>query len=128
MALITSQEIKTNTSMGGNVDADKYMHLLNDVQVLILEPALGTALYDVIVAGGLSGEYQTLLDDYIKPILIANDGWALFISTPRGKNHLYKLWQTAQSNPPDGIGGCSRAATVKERAGRGRQVAASAMG
>ena len=69
MALITSQEIKTNTSMGGNVDPDKFIHLLNDVQVLILEPSLGTALYDVIVAGGLSGDYQTLLDDYIKPVL-----------------------------------------------------------
>lgn len=67
--LITSQEIKTNTSMGGNVDADKYMHLLNDVQNLILEPAVGTALFDVIVAGGLSGDYQVLLDDYIKPLL-----------------------------------------------------------
>ena len=67
--LITSQEIKTNTSMGGNVDPDKFMHLLNDVQVLVLEPSLGTALFDIIIAGSLSGDYQTLLDDYIKQIL-----------------------------------------------------------
>jgi len=45
------------------------MHLINDLQVTVIETALGTALYDVIVAGGLSGNYQTLLDDYIKPIL-----------------------------------------------------------
>lgn len=32
---------------------------------------------------------------YIRPILTANDGWALFISTPRGKNHLWELYQIA---------------------------------
>lgn len=35
-----------------------------------------------------------------KPILAANDGWALFISTPRGRsNHLHSLWQIAVNNP-----------------------------
>ena len=29
---------------------------------------------------------------FIRPILAANQGWALFISTPRGKNHLYELY------------------------------------
>jgi hypothetical protein len=33
---------------------------------------------------------------YIRPILTANDGWALFISTPRGKNSLFELYQIAQ--------------------------------
>jgi hypothetical protein len=32
---------------------------------------------------------------FIRPILTANDGWALFISTPRGKNHLWSLYQVA---------------------------------
>lgn len=36
---------------------------------------------------------------YIRPILTANGGWALFISTPRGKNHLWELYQLAQSSP-----------------------------
>lgn len=36
---------------------------------------------------------------YIRPILTANQGWALFISTPRGKNHLWSLAQLAQSSP-----------------------------
>jgi phage terminase large subunit len=36
---------------------------------------------------------------YIRPILAANNGWALFISTPRGKNHLYELYQIALYNP-----------------------------
>jgi phage terminase large subunit len=36
---------------------------------------------------------------YIRPILTANDGWALFLSTPRGKNHLWELYQIAQNSP-----------------------------
>lgn len=36
---------------------------------------------------------------FLRPILLANDGWALFISTPRGKNHLYELYQIALNNP-----------------------------
>lgn len=32
---------------------------------------------------------------FMRPILTANDGWALFISTPRGKNHLWSLYQLA---------------------------------
>lgn len=35
---------------------------------------------------------------YIRPILVANDGWALFISTPRGKNHLWELYNIATNS------------------------------
>jgi phage terminase large subunit len=35
----------------------------------------------------------------IKPILIANNGWALFISTPRGKNHMYTMYEMALHSP-----------------------------
>ena len=36
---------------------------------------------------------------FLRPCLTANDGWALFISTPRGKNHFYELYQIALHNP-----------------------------
>lgn len=36
--------------------------------------------------------------EFIKPILTANKGWALFISTPRGKNHLWDLFNIAKKN------------------------------
>lgn len=36
---------------------------------------------------------------FIAPILRENGGWAWFNSTPRGKNHLYDLWQTNVNNP-----------------------------
>lgn len=37
--------------------------------------------------------------DYIRPILAENGGWALFIYTPRGKNHGYTLAEMARKNP-----------------------------
>jgi hypothetical protein len=33
---------------------------------------------------------------FIRPILAANDGVAMFVSTPRGKNHLYTLYEMAK--------------------------------
>ncbi|MGJ0429607.1 hypothetical protein [Methylobacter sp.] len=46
-----------------------------------------------------------------KPILAGNDGWALFLSTPRAKNHLFSLWQIAVQNPAHWY---SNILTVKE--------------
>lgn len=37
--------------------------------------------------------------DFIRPILAENGGWALFIYTPRGKNHGHDLYQMAENNP-----------------------------
>ena len=34
--------------------------------------------------------------DYIRPILVENDGWALFIYTPRGRNHGYGTYAGAR--------------------------------
>lgn len=36
---------------------------------------------------------------YLRPILRENGGWAIFISTPRGKNHFYQLVQMARHEP-----------------------------
>jgi hypothetical protein len=71
--LVTSSEIVKNTPMGGNVDPDKYTHLINDVQVLILEPILGTKLYDKILtdfnADTLAGLYLQMYENYLKQIV-----------------------------------------------------------
>lgn len=34
--------------------------------------------------------------EFVRPILRENDGWAVFIFTPRGKNHAHKLFETAK--------------------------------
>jgi len=33
----------------------------------------------------------------VEPILLENKGWAIFNSTPFGKNHLYDLWKSART-------------------------------
>lgn len=37
--------------------------------------------------------------NFLRPILMANDGWCMFISTPRGKNHLWELFNIGKANP-----------------------------
>jgi hypothetical protein len=37
--------------------------------------------------------------EYIRPILMENNGWAAFISTPRGRNALWKLFEVAGTAP-----------------------------
>jgi len=36
---------------------------------------------------------------YLRPILLENGGWALFIYTSRGRNHGHRTWQISQSEP-----------------------------
>ena len=36
--------------------------------------------------------------NFIRPILLENGGWAIFIYTPRGKNHGYKTYDMARGN------------------------------
>lgn len=38
-------------------------------------------------------------DDYFAPILAENDGWIAYITTPRGKNHTYDLFERVKENP-----------------------------
>ena len=37
--------------------------------------------------------------DYIRPMLLENDGWASFIYTARGKNHGWSMYNMAKRNP-----------------------------
>lgn len=71
-----------NGSMLSLVGSDKYNNLM------------GTN-----AAGMVFSEYS--LQDprayqFLSPILNGNNAWALFISTPRGKNHLYTLYEIAK--------------------------------
>jgi phage terminase large subunit len=36
---------------------------------------------------------------YLRPILAENGGWQAYITTPRGKNHAYQTFMSAQSDP-----------------------------
>lgn len=72
--LIKAEDLTKGTPLGGNIDVSKYLHVIKEVQVFVIEPILGTKLYEKIVLdydnNSLEGDYKTLYDDYIKPIII----------------------------------------------------------
>lgn len=67
---------------------------------------VGSDNYDSLVGtnpiGVIMSEYS-IADprawDFLRPILAENEGWAAFIYTPRGKNHGFKMYEMAESNP-----------------------------
>lgn len=71
--LIRPSEITAYTPMGGNVDVDRYIPCILDVQVTVIEPLLGTKLYEKIRKDfqdqTLEGDYEVLFNSYLKPIL-----------------------------------------------------------
>lgn len=89
IATKNSQEMKitfTNGSLLQLVGSDNYDSLVgtNPAAIIFSEYALQDPR-----------AYQ-----YLRPILLASDGWALFVSTPRGKhNHLWELWNIASESP-----------------------------
>ena len=71
--LFTSpSELAETTILGANVDIDKYTFTILSVQLSVIEPLLGTLLYDYIVDGvtndTLAGSYLTLYTNFVKPI------------------------------------------------------------
>lgn len=67
---------------------------------------VGSDNYDSLVGtnpiGVVMSEYSVADPrawDFIRPILSENGGWAVFIYTPRGKNHGHDLYQSAVKNP-----------------------------
>lgn len=71
--LIKPSEIAEFTPLGGNVDTDKYLPCVYDVQIMVIEPLLGVDLYEKIKADfeadELAGNYLILYTNYLKPIL-----------------------------------------------------------
>lgn len=69
---ISPEEITATTVMGGNIDPDRYVMNIAFVQVTVIEPLLGTDLYDKITSDyendSLTGDYLKLFNDYVKPI------------------------------------------------------------
>ena len=69
---ITPTEMTDTTILSGNVDVDNYLYCILDYQIRVVEPILGTLLYEKIKtdleASTLSGLYLELYTNYIKPI------------------------------------------------------------
>lgn len=88
----------------GKNDSDMMIKLKNGSVYQVV----GSDNYDSLVGtnpvGVIMSEYS-IADpaawDYLRPILAENDGWALFIYTPRGKNHGKELYDVSQKISSD---------------------------
>lgn len=79
---ISPQDITNTTILGGNVDVDKYLFSIANTQITVIEPLLGSILYDKIRAEAelntLAGLYLTLYNEFVKPI-VKNQALAEYI-------------------------------------------------
>lgn len=76
--LITRQDLVKFTATNGNVDTDNFIQWIKVAQDIHLQNYLGTQLLNKIktdiLASTLTGNYQTLVESYCKPVLIH---WAM---------------------------------------------------
>jgi hypothetical protein len=67
-------DIKRNTIIDGNVDVDKFIQFIKIAQQIHVRNYLGSDLYNKIssdiIADSLSGNYLSLVNTYIQPMLI----------------------------------------------------------
>lgn len=71
---ITRKDLIKNTALSGSVDTDKFIQFIKLAQEIHIRNFLGTDLYDKIsqdiIDDDLSGDYLTLVNDYIQDMLI----------------------------------------------------------
>jgi len=71
---ITRTDLVRNSILDGNVDTDKFIQFIKIAQEIHVKNYLGTDLYNKIsadiIAGTLSGNYLSLVNSYVQPMLI----------------------------------------------------------
>lgn len=81
--LISTNSLKTYSNISGSMDSDKYVQYIAIAQDIHLQGVLGTDLLEKLqsdIAGStLTGNYQTLVDEWVTPALIH---WALVEALP----------------------------------------------
>jgi len=72
--LLREDDISKNTPIGGNVETSRLIPAIKSAQITAIKPLLGEAFYANLVekykTDTLTEEYETLYEDYIKPMLI----------------------------------------------------------
>ena len=71
---VTRKDVVKFTAMNGNVDTDKFIQYVKIAQDIHIQNYIGTDLYNKIqsdiLASSLTGDYLSLVNDHIKPMLI----------------------------------------------------------
>ena len=72
--MISRKDLVKYTSLSGNIDTDKFIQYVLIAQEITVQQLLGTDLYEKIQTdiegSSLTGDYLTLVETYIKPVLI----------------------------------------------------------
>ena len=91
------QELRENTN-----DNEMFIRFKNGATWQVI----GSDRYNRLVGAGVAGvafsEWALCNPSswgYIRPMMEENNGWAAFITTPRGKNHAHSMLQMAKDNP-----------------------------
>lgn len=84
------------------MDLEMKLYLTNGSIYQVLGADDPDKLVGINCVGAIFSEYA-LMDpkalNLVMPILNENGGWAVFPTTPRGKNHFYDLFQNAKNDP-----------------------------
>lgn len=71
---ISKEDLIKQTPLSANIDFDKVLHFIKIAQDIHIHQVLGSKLYDKlqsdILGGSLTGNYQVLVETYIKPTLV----------------------------------------------------------
>jgi len=71
---VTRHDISVFTAANGNIDNDKLLPFINQAQDIHIQNYLGTDLMEkiqvLIVSSTLTGAYLSLVNDYVKPMLM----------------------------------------------------------
>lgn len=101
---ITRTDLVRNSILDGNLDTDKFIQFVKIAQEIDVQNLLGSKLYDKIsadiIAGTLTGNYLTLVNEYVQPILIwfAQVNYIPFSAYTIAKGGVYKhLAENSQS-------------------------------
>lgn len=95
------KEYTTGFTKGPPRESELRIRLPNDATITIYgadNPDAFRGLYfDGVVIDEFGDIRPTLWGEVILPALIDRNGWAVFIGTPKGKNHFFKMYQRAMA-------------------------------
>jgi len=77
--IVSEEKLRQFTDINDNLDSKLIKNAVREAQDIYLQRLTGTSLYERILADIdadiLSGDYQTLVDDFIQPMLIYASYW-----------------------------------------------------
>ena len=84
-------------------ESELWVELINGARIRLYGADNENALRGLYLDGCVLDEYgdmrPSVWGEIIRPLLADRKGWATFIGTPKGQNHFYEIFKTADNNP-----------------------------